>query len=147
MFQQAHQGFAGQMQGAMDRMWDINQHNASQGGRGGGAPGGQGGYSQPGTPGAGGGNGGHLTPGFGTPGQPSNSRVHPAIWQSQVNAAASRPAANEFIWKARQPEFQGPLQAMFGFGGFGMGGQNPFGQLPTQFNTNYGAFGNVTNPR
>lgn len=130
MFQQAQQGFAGQMQGAMDRMWDINQHNASQAGRGG-AP------AQRQT-----GAGYTLPEGFGTP--------NPLV-QAKMDAAAqsirSRGAANDFIWKARQPEFQGPLQAMFGFGGFGMGGQSPFGSLPTQFNTNYGAFGNVTNPR
>jgi hypothetical protein len=147
MFGNAHAGFGGQMQGAMDRMWDVNQSNQAQAGRRGGpGGGGQGGYSQPGTPGVGGGNGGHLTPGFGTPGQPANSRVHPQLWQAKLDGAAGRENATNFMWKARQPEMQGPLQAMFGLGGFGMGGQSPIGSLPTQFNTNYGAFGNVSNP-
>ncbi len=129
MFAQAHAGFGNQMQGAMDRMWDINQHNASRSGGGGFAP-----QRQTGA-------GYTLPEGFGTP----NPLVQ-AKMEADANSIRSRAAANDFIWKARQPEFQGPLQAMFGFGGFGMGGQSPFGSLPTQFNTNYGAQGSVTNP-
>lgn len=142
MFQQAQAGFGGQMQGAMDRMWEVNQHNASRSSGGGG--GGQPGYSQPGTPGVGGGVGGHLTPGFGTPGQPGNSKLHPQLWQSKLDSAVSRDRANDFIYKARQPEFQGPLAAMFGYGF--SGGYPGGGGLPTQFTTNYGAQGSVTNP-
>jgi hypothetical protein len=125
------------MQGAMDRMWDINQHNASQAGRGGG--GGQafgGGQMSGGRPSSIAG----MAP-------DSYAPLRQAKMDADAQSIRSRGAANDFIWKARQPEFQGPLQAMFGFGGWGMNGQSPFGSLPTQFNTNYGAFGNVTNPR
>lgn len=131
MFAQAHSGFGGQMQGAMDRMWDINQHNASR--------------ARP----AG---GGQQQASFG--GRPSSiagmapdsfAPLRQARMEADANSIRSRGAANDFIWKARQPEFQGPLQAMFGLGGFGAG-RGPFGMLPTQFNTNYGASGSVSNP-
>lgn len=127
MFQQAHAGFGGQMQGAMDRMWDINKHNASQSGGGGGAQ-----QRQTGP-------GYTLPAGFGTP----NPLVQ-AKMEADANSIRSRAATNDFIYRARQPEFKGPLAAMFGYGF--SGGYPGGGGLPTQFTTNYGSQGSVTNP-
>ena len=129
MFQQAHAGFGGQMQGAMDRMWEVNQHNASQ--------------SRPAM-------GGQQQASFGD--RPSSiagmspdsyAPLRQARMDADASSIRSRGAANDFIWKARQPEFQGPLAAMFGYG---FAGGYPGGGLPTQFTTNYGAQGSVTNP-
>lgn len=139
LFDAGHAGFGGQISGAMDRMWDINQHNASRGGGGGrqAAP-------SIGVPTTLGGNGRGTSQADVGLGMVNN--LAQARNQSQANSIRSQGSANDFIWKARQPEFQGPLQAMFGFGGWGMGGQSPFGAMPTQFNTNYGASGSVSNP-
>lgn len=123
----AHAGFAGAMQGAMGQMWNVNQRNQdaslamrAMGGQGGGSP------------------------------QPEGPKLP---WQTlpeqafgQQLRSQNQQRQNDFAWQQKMRNQQLMNANQWRANGFQYPGVNGAGPLGGAFTTNYGAYGNVTNP-
>lgn len=149
LFDAGHAGFGDQINGAMNQMWNVNRANqdasvamSAIGARGGGMPQApaQPSNTQIGAPGV-----DHTISPGGQFGRNLSMQRAQASSDANIRSNNSYRGMIDFMQKARQPEYQPFLSSLFGFGG-GLGSQGATGILPTQFTTNYGASGSVTNP-
>lgn len=137
-------GFGQGIQGGVDQMWRVNQANQQRSAMGGGRP-----QQQPAW----------------QPPQPGSREY----WDYQRDRNAQQEIDNNFQRTQRQLDrdsgyqnqrqentdsaFQANNNRAFGFLGSMFGQGSPYGggagpqPLPTQFNTNYGAYGSVSNPQ
>lgn len=125
-----HAGFGGAMQGAMSQMWDVNKRNQdaslalnAMGGRGG-APGQA--TQSPGD---------QQLPWKTMPAQAFGSQLRDQNQQRQ----------NDFMWQQKMRHQQLLNANQWRANGFQYPGVNG-GPLGSAFTTNYGAYGNVSNP-
>jgi len=129
-----HAGFGGAMQGAMGQMWDVNKRNQdaslalnAMGGRGG-----MGG--QPARPYA-------VPTSLGGNGMGTSQAD---FQRGLMNQDQER--ARDFAWQQRMRQQQLNNAHQYRANGFQYPGVNGGGSLGAAFTTNYGAYGNVSNP-
>lgn len=127
-----HAGFGDAMQGAMGQMWDVNKRNQdaslalnAMGGRGG----------------AGGG------------GPPQSMGDQQLPWKTLPDQAfgmqlrdQNQQRQNDFAWQQKMRSQQLLNANQWRANGFQYPGVNGGGPLGSAFTTNYGAYGNVSNP-
>lgn len=143
-------GFGQGIQGGVDQMWRVNQANQQRSAMGGGRP--QQAPSQW---------SGWQPPPIGTRAYQDYQRDRNAQQEIDNNfQRTQRQLDRDAGYQNQRQEntdsaYQANNNRAFGFLGSMFGQQSPFGggqggyqpqQLPTQFNTNYGAYGSYTNP-